>query len=226
MSKKIKVIGSIMVLFVTLLLGIGSIVISTYANKFVSTIIVDGYYYVADWNVAVIICVSFLLVFSIISCLFNTLKINGINNKSYLAMLIISIIIAVVCLTVFVVNLSVEYSLLGELVDLSGEAYEYRGGGIVASIMNNATFNNALFVLTLAAFSNIVSPIIPLITEKNSENNSGVENDSISGSINSDIKNEILKLKQQLELEDLKKEYASLYKKLHNGEEVDKVDEV
>lgn len=57
------------------------------------------------------------------------------------------------------------------------------------------------------------------------EENKDAEEDTEEDNDAKDIRTEINKLKKQLELEDLKKEYASLYKKLQNNKE-EKSDEV
>lgn len=57
------------------------------------------------------------------------------------------------------------------------------------------------------------------------EENKDAEEDTEEDNDAKDIRTEINKLKKQLELEDLKKEYANLYKKLQNNKE-EKSDEV
>ncbi len=169
----------------------------------------DTYY--TDWKVLIIIFLCIILFSSVISLLFNLPQTERVNKTVQLILLCVNIVITIVCILFWVIVIykinNHEYLLvIGE--DLKTIDY--------TNYVVNKAYQDSFLVLVFASLSNLVAPICSLVLMKREQ---GTEvRDEEQEAEDDDTKfmrTEINKLKQQLELENMKKEYASLCKQLN-----------
>lgn len=167
-----------------------------------------------DWKILIIILLCIILFTAVLSLLFNLSKTSIPNKMLQTIMLLVGIVITMVCILFWVI---VKYEIYhyAYLVSIGEELKEIEANNLAV----NGCYQDSFLVLVFATLSNLIAPICSLAimnreqTDENKEKNE-IEEDNE----NKLIRTEINKLKQQLELEDLKKEYASLYKQLHKGD--------
>lgn len=233
MSKKNKEIFLLFGVIITLSLCILNIAIAINADKLVEMLIVGemeietgGIYHAFDWKIIIIIFSLLLLGCSIVSYLFNIEKFKIINRKVQSVLLYIDISLVLLCVFSCLMCLCSIYSsfdlLLTGIKDSNSISSEWAAVKNLARMMNNYCFRDSLIVLVISSVCNMIIPIISLNVKIEDNNEKVTDKNQLSDNdINEDMKKEINKLKQQLELKDLKKQYSDLYKKLHDNEKSD-----
>lgn len=214
----------------TLFFCILNIVIVINADKFIEMILTGELesesgemYHAFDWKIVIIIISSLLIISSILSYLFNVNRYKNINKKVQTVVLYIDIVLVVLCVFLCLICICSIYSSL-QLLMQSGSYTSYSELSMVkniADMMNNWIFRDSLVILVISSICALVMPIISLYIKIADKDEKSIDNNVITNDINIEMKNEVEKLKKQLELEDLKQQYADLYKKLLDNEKID-----
>lgn len=234
MTKEKKEIFLLFFVILTFLLCISNIIISVKADKFLEAIIVGeleaesgGLFRAFDWKILLIIFSSLLMLSSILGYLFNVDKYKNINKIVQTVLLYINIVLVVLCVFLCVMCILSMYSSLTQLLSIADFDFSYINSELAmvkesVVMINNRVFRDPLIILAVSSVCNLVVPIISLFIKIDNKKEKSFENSDLSNNdMNEDLKKEINKLKQQLELEDLKNQYSDLYKKLHNTEKSD-----
>lgn len=170
------------------------------------------------WGVAIIILCSVIIFVSLLSFLSNLPQTQDINKIMQYIVLGLAIVLVITSVLFYVNILSSTYR---ATVELSVIAEEDEAVEQLMKLINNAYFNETFLIMLFASISSLVTPIISLAFMKGEEKgdcDAESKQSQLPQDENTCVKNEIEKLKKQLELEELKKEYETLYKQLANKE--------
>lgn len=171
-----------------------------------------------NWSVAIIILCSVIIFVSLLSFLFNLPQTQDINKIMQYIVLGVSIVLVITSVLFYVNILSSTYRATLEISFVSDGDVDAEK---LMALINNAYFNETFLIMLFASISSLVTPIMSLVFMKGKEKgdcDTESKQSQLPQDENTYVKNEIEKLKKQLELEELKKEYETLYKQLGNKE--------
>lgn len=170
-----------------------------------------------NWYIAIILFACVLLLLATMLILFSINTSSNANNKSlYLTMFYVSLITSITIAFIwgYIVYDSVRLQYNQTYEDTSSTLALAR---ITLGILANSLYYNEIVLLFVASIPNIVLAFICMKGMGSSAlGDDVVENDDANDE-NFVIKNQIEKLKKQLELEELKEEYKSLYLKANKS---------
>lgn len=180
----------------------------------------DTYY--TDWKVLIIILLCVILFMAVMSFLFNLPQTANSNKTAQTILLVINIVITIACILFWVI---IQYKIYNYSYLLAIEEEELSEIEM-SNFIVNGSYQESFLLLVFSSLSNLIAPICSLAFIKGEKKEEDKNEEESEDDDAKDIRTEINKLKKQLELEDLKKEYASLYKKLQNNKEEKKSDGV
>lgn len=170
-----------------------------------------------NWSVVIVIISLVILFISLLSFWFDMQDVDKVRQYQYI-ILGVSIILVITSVLFYVNILNSTYRATLEISFVSDGDVDAEK---LMALINNAYFNETFLIMLFASLSSLVTPIISLVFMKGGEKGDcDAENkqSQLPQDENTYVKNEIEKLKKQLELEELKKEYETLYKQLGNKE--------
>lgn len=187
------------------------------------------------WFVAIIVFASIILFVAVIGLLFSNML-----NKNVKSMEVVALVVAgLVCISVLIIlgymtcdNSSFIYDTIVDGVH-GLEGTDVKEIEDVLCACSNILYRNSMVLILVSSLFALGIPVTCFIysartevddVEQNIEEGDEVRKTNIETDVNSIIKSEIEKLKKQLELEELKEEYKSLYLKL-NATKLDKTTE-
>lgn len=215
MKRTIKIILQGICFVASYLGGIFTLLSSTrtkaYINELIEKDFVARYnFHVVNWNIAVVILAGVLLCIAASGFLYGvaTQKDKLVN----IIMLFCSITVTLVVLAIFsyIVFSDAEYVYKAAVgANMSDEQY--------FNMLANSGYKDTILLLFVSSIPNIISFVVGLVCGDSLSINTISNGNEKVNDENSVIKNEIEKLKKQLELEELKEEYKSLYLKANKS---------
>ncbi len=188
--------------------------------------------YVVDysrWFIAIIVLACIILFMAVVGLLFSIPNGNSSTNRSaQIAVLVVTGLAAVTTLVILGYmtcdNSAFLYdAIVDEAYGLDGTSVRVVEDSLCA--ISNILYRNSMVLVFIASLAIVAMPIINLTALKQTETEEyeAEEDEQEVASVNQEldenvvIKNEIEKLKKQLELEELKEEYKSLYLKANTS---------
>ena len=197
---------------VTAIVAIFNLLSSSYTSSTINELMEDVHgseAYYTNWNVAVIVLMSVLILTATVCMLFNTYQVNSKPNKITQLILFITNIVVTVLTIFFICFVVFRRCKYDYMLSIEQEVKTMDANNYVCDTM----YTKCFAINMIACISNLVMSALSCASYNS---DTALDKEELDEDENSIVKGEIQKLKKQLELEDLKTEYAKLYKKLNN----------
>lgn len=188
--------------------------------------------YVVDysrWFIAIVVLACIILFMAVLGLLFSIPNKNSEVNKSTQIFVLVTCGLTTLATLVILGYMTCDNSafiydaIVDEVYGLDSTSIRVVEDTLCA--MSNVLFRNSMVLVFISSLFTIAMPVINLATSKQTkveedepeEFEQAVDSVKTEVDENSVIKNEIEKLKKQLELEELKEEYKSLYLKANKS---------
>ncbi len=181
--------------------------------------------YISDWNICIIIFV--VIVFSLATTTLllhiSFSKDGGVDKAFHLVVFVLNVLVTITTVIIFAVLLYKKSDYMYRIItgDIQTEVFA-DAIDLVNGILD-MMYNDCFILLLISCVANVCCSLISLGRYNNVNKEDSEEKvlpvKSGDGTENDIVKSEIEKLKKELELQDLKKEYESLYKKLHKNDD-------